>query len=465
MSNTQPEPRTGRPGPLHSLLVRGIGACLGAALLLAPAGAMAAELPAGAAAVLSAADNAGKTSVSPAQEDLVGTGLDDFTDMTNASQWKRDAVEWGVGRGITAGTTKTTFSPDKSCTREQIVTFLYKMAGQPAVRSSSTAFKDVNPKKYYYKAVRWAVENGITSGVSKTSFGVGKPCTRAQIVSFLYAMEKRPPYHVTKTFSDLTRSWQKAPVEWAASVGVTSGTSAGKFSPNAYCTRAQAMRLMYNSVTPQKTAGCKEAYANILYNAAGYFREGYSELENMDEEDLAAIPAGYSFDTCDLDGNGTPELLLSAYPRDDFSYVLIYSYEDGKAELIGGFGLDGEFGFLPGTKTLVCYSYNDEATYTDYYSLNMADPEISFIDSIGVDDPETPTVYGQYDEDFNLIKTLTEDEYDAVIEKYAEGSDSLIAFTAYNYGKGSELFSEEDGATIREARQVTTAAIQSAFNW
>ena len=96
------------------------------------------------------------------------------------------AVNWAVEKGVTEGTSATTFSPDAACTRAQIVTFLYRAAGSPAVKSTVNPFTDVTASDYYYNAVLWAVENGITTGTSETTFSPDDACTRAQIVTFLY---------------------------------------------------------------------------------------------------------------------------------------------------------------------------------------------------------------------------------------------------------------------------------------
>ena len=97
-----------------------------------------------------------------------------------------DAVEWAVEEGITSGTSATTFSPNATCTRAQAVTFLWRAAGSPEPKSTEMPFEDVAADAYYYDAVLWAVENGITAGTSATTFSPNNDCTRAQIVTFLY---------------------------------------------------------------------------------------------------------------------------------------------------------------------------------------------------------------------------------------------------------------------------------------
>ena len=104
----------------------------------------------------------------------------------NPGMYYEKAVLWAVEEGITNGTSTTTFSPDANCTRAQIVTFLWRAAGQPEPKTTARPFNDVSPGMYYEKAVLWAVEEGITNGTSTTTFSPDDNCTRAQIVTFLY---------------------------------------------------------------------------------------------------------------------------------------------------------------------------------------------------------------------------------------------------------------------------------------
>lgn len=150
---------------------------------------------------------------------------------------------------ITGGTDATHFSPDKTCTREQIVTFLWKSAGAPDWFDENTTnpFTDVKPGKYYEKAVLWAVERGITGGVSANKFGVGKPCTREQAVSFLWKNAGSPePETEECPFSDVQKGkyYYKA-VLWAVENGITGGVGGGKFGVGKPCTRAQIVTFIY----------------------------------------------------------------------------------------------------------------------------------------------------------------------------------------------------------------------------
>lgn len=158
-----------------------------------------------------------------------------------------DAVQWAVKNGITNGTGKSTFSPNDVCSRYQIVMFLWRAAGQPEAKAA-VSFADVKPGDIFYEAVQWAVERGITNGTSSTSFSPFAPCTRGQIVTFLYRSAGSPAISGTCDFSDVSAgSFCHDAVIWASSEGITKGTSAGRFSPNEGCTRAQVVTFLYRA--------------------------------------------------------------------------------------------------------------------------------------------------------------------------------------------------------------------------
>lgn len=158
-----------------------------------------------------------------------------------------DAVQWAVENGITNGTGKNTFSPNDVCSRYQIVTFLWRAAGQPEAKAA-VSFADVKPGDIFYEAVQWAVERGITKGTSSTSFSPYAPCTRGQIVTFLYRSAGSPKVSGACNFSDVSSgSFCHDAVIWASSEGITNGTSAGRFSPNEGCTRAQVVTFLYRA--------------------------------------------------------------------------------------------------------------------------------------------------------------------------------------------------------------------------
>lgn len=158
-----------------------------------------------------------------------------------------DAVQWAVKNGITNGMGKNTFSPNSVCSRYQIVMFLWRAAGQPEAKAA-VSFADVKPGDIFYEAVQWAVECGITKGTSSTSFSPFAPCTRGQIVTFLHRSAGSPTISGACDFSDVSAgSFCHDAVIWASSEGITKGTSAGRFSPNEGCTRAQVVTFLYRA--------------------------------------------------------------------------------------------------------------------------------------------------------------------------------------------------------------------------
>jgi uncharacterized repeat protein (TIGR02543 family) len=163
-----------------------------------------------------------------------------------AYEFYADPVAWAVKNGITNGTSPVTFSPNDPCTRGQVVTFLYRAAGSPEVEPIS-AFVDVPANEYYAKAVAWAVANGITNG--KDGLDTFKPddaCTRAEIVTFLARFEKASLIDANTRFEDVPATeWYAGAVAWAINSGITTGTSATTFSPNDVCTRGQVVTFLY----------------------------------------------------------------------------------------------------------------------------------------------------------------------------------------------------------------------------
>lgn len=170
----------------------------------------------------------------------------EFKDVASDSYYY-EAVQWAVENGITEGTSADTFSPGASCTRAQMVTFLWRAAGSPAPKSAANPFKDISANDYYYEAVLWAVENGITSGTGADTFSPGATVTRGQTVTFLHRAAGSP-LAGSSAFSDVSDSayYAKA-VAWAAENGITSGTGNSKFTPNAACTRGQIVTLLYRA--------------------------------------------------------------------------------------------------------------------------------------------------------------------------------------------------------------------------
>ena len=168
-----------------------------------------------------------------------------FVDVATGSYYE-DAVDWAVENGITKGTDDTHFSPDGICTRAQAVTFLWRAAGSPEPETRTMPFTDIPVGSYYYDAVLWAVENGITKGTSDTTFSPNMTCTRAQIVAFLWRSEKSPAAGTANPFADVkSTAYYADAVLWAVKENITKGTTNTTFSPNADCTRAQIVTFLY----------------------------------------------------------------------------------------------------------------------------------------------------------------------------------------------------------------------------
>jgi hypothetical protein len=168
-----------------------------------------------------------------------------FSDVLSGKYYY-DPVIWAVGNNITTGTSATTFSPELNCSRGQIVTFLWRLAGEPEPTTTVNPFTDVSEKDYYYKAVLWAYENGITTGASATTFNPKGNCTRGQIVTFLWRYADEPTANASGVFTDVkSGAYYTSAVYWAVANGITNGMSTNTFVPGGTCTRGQAVTFLY----------------------------------------------------------------------------------------------------------------------------------------------------------------------------------------------------------------------------
>ena len=173
-----------------------------------------------------------------------------FRDV-EAGAFYEDPVSWAVARGVTAGTGPDTFSPEDGCTRGQVVTFLWRAAGSPEPSGKTNPFRDVGESDYYFKPVLWAVENGITAGTGKTTFSPSDTCTRGQIVTFLWRSSGNPaPSSSSNPFSDVkSGDYFADAVLWAVERSITLGTGKTTFSPSDTCTRGQVVTFLYRDKT------------------------------------------------------------------------------------------------------------------------------------------------------------------------------------------------------------------------
>ena len=171
----------------------------------------------------------------------------EFKDVKKGD-WYFDAVQWAVKNNITEGSGKDTFSPDVICTRTQMVTFLWRVAGSPEPKITKCDFRDVDNSAYYYKAVLWAVEKGVTVGTSDTTFSPNENVTRGQTVAFLYREAGSPFETGEDVFNDVnSNDYYFKAVSWATKNGITVGTGNGKFEPDMDCNRAQIVAMLYRT--------------------------------------------------------------------------------------------------------------------------------------------------------------------------------------------------------------------------
>lgn len=169
-----------------------------------------------------------------------------FTDMPAPDNWAHDPIDWAYFTGVTAGKTPATFAPKAKITRAEALTFLWTLAGRPEPAAAENPFNDVKPDKYYYLPVLWAVEQGISSGRTESSFAPRASCSRAEIVTFLWNAAGRPEPELTELpFEDVSEGrYYFDPVRWAYAHNVTGGVSASAFGPRSLCTRAQVVTFL-----------------------------------------------------------------------------------------------------------------------------------------------------------------------------------------------------------------------------
>jgi hypothetical protein len=172
-----------------------------------------------------------------------------FTDVPTAAYYA-EPVAWAVSMGITTGTSATTFEPNEGCTRSQVVTFLWRAAGKPEPTSKVNPFTDVREDQYYYKAVLWAAENGITTGTTSTTFSPYETCTRSQVVTFLWRYAGKPGTSTgVGKFTDIqSGAYYQQAVAWAVSEEITYGVTTSSFAPYETCSRGQVVTFLWRDL-------------------------------------------------------------------------------------------------------------------------------------------------------------------------------------------------------------------------
>ena len=183
--------------------------------------------------------------MTPSNPSTPATPDKEFTDVVAGSYYE-DAVKWAIEKGITEGKTDTTFAPDEVCTRGQVVTFLWRAAGKPAPKSTTMPFTDVAQGSYCYDAVLWAMENGITKGTTETTFSPNKACSRGEIVTLLFRGQNAVAGTQANPFQDVPADkFYTDAVLWAVEAGVTKGYTADTFRPDVSCNRAQIVTFLW----------------------------------------------------------------------------------------------------------------------------------------------------------------------------------------------------------------------------
>lgn len=264
-----------------------------------------------------------------------------FLDI-QASAYYCEPVLWAVEQGITSGTSATTFSPNNTCTNAQILTFLWRANNSPEP-GISNPFSNVSSSSYYYKAALWAYEKGL---VSENSFNADTSCTRAMAVTYLWKLAGSPASG-GNSFSDVSSSASYAQaVAWAVNRGITSGTSATTFSPNTACTRGQIMTFLYrnagfettSNLTPQTNsnsigASWNSAYQDFVVNKK--FLTAQFEYDHVSIETWGSDSA-YLIALYDFDNDNTPELMISnGHDGRITDQTYVYTYTDESIQYIG----------------------------------------------------------------------------------------------------------------------------------
>lgn len=170
-----------------------------------------------------------------------------FSDV-KPGDWFYEAVQWAAENNVANGTSASTFSPVSDCTREQIVTFLWRASGKPEPTETANPFTDVKPSDYFYKAVLWAVENNITHGSSPDTFSPQKICTRSEAMTFLWRAKGKPSSSGGNQFSDVPDGlYYTEAVAWAVENGVANGMGGGLFAPDVNCSRGQIVTFLHRA--------------------------------------------------------------------------------------------------------------------------------------------------------------------------------------------------------------------------
>lgn len=216
-----------------------------------------------------------------------------FDDVQDPTRFYYDPVYWASRRGVAAGVSADSFAPDALCTRAEIVTFLWRTVGSPETGDGGTGFSDVRSGAYYEKAVRWAVKTGVTSGTEAGKFSPDEVCTRAQAVTFLHRAAGKPKAKGTgAAFKDVRPgSYYSDAVLWAAERTVARGVSSTRFCPNEVCTRAQVVTFLWRAADDVAGLSAKELSRLLAQPAAQFSEHVFSHQGTATEEEPETVAA------------------------------------------------------------------------------------------------------------------------------------------------------------------------------
>ncbi len=264
-----------------------------------------------------------------------------FADISETDYYY-DAVLWAVENGVTNGISATEFAPNENCTRGQIVTFLWRANGSEEPTTTENPFTDVKESDYYYKAVLWAVENGITNGMSETTFEPDSTCTRAQAATFLWrAHGCQTKQNQTNPFVDVQPTdYYYDAVAWAVENGITNGVSATEFAPDADCTRGQIVTFLHRAAERAKQSPYVKVIQEAIESSEGVFAEGMLyDIDGNGVQELILMQMVYTDDS----GYGIPYMSYSVYTINDNQAIALL--EDESLYVAAG-GAQGWVGIL-----------------------------------------------------------------------------------------------------------------------
>lgn len=257
--------------------------------------------------------------------DYVSASANPFNDVAEGTYFYYPVL-WAVEKEIAKGITDSTFSPNVTCSRAQMVTFIWRAFGCPAPSEAENIFVDVNSDSVYYNAIMWAVETGITNGIDASHFAPGKAVTRGQAVTFLYRAEKEPQAASSRTpFNDVSASSYFCPaVSWASKNGITTGVSYNSFAPNKACTRAQIVTFLYRCLIPVYSASDSESD-----NAGGVL-----QIDKIDGHKGEFLIRGADI-SCDSDVQAVSVAVWSESDKSDIFWYNMGNVSDGIYEASG----------------------------------------------------------------------------------------------------------------------------------